>query len=245
MKHVQFIFAVCLFSLLFFNACRKKEEITQTVDLTDDEVADVIEASLKTSTAGLSANLDDITVWLAEGSGKTEATTEWTCNYMGDSTLNKSGSLGNTTYNYSLDYGYEVSCSNVPPIPNAFIVDCNTNGTYSNSRIESDDNSIGVFTITELLNPNSDYLLNGILTRTGSESHKTRNISFGSICTATLINIAIDKTTYVINGGSAAITLTAKNDTELKNYTASVNFSGEGMAVVTINNQEYTIHLNQ
>lgn len=240
-KIPQFLLLVVLTTLLL-NACNKDD--INTDELTTAEAADVVSGALKLGTNGEAAYLADAGIWLTEGNGKTLAEAAWECSFTGDSTFVATKTLGTTAYNYNMNYVYYTTCNQLS-LPTQFNVNLIATGNYENNRIVSADTTNIGFEFTDLLPPAAYYVLNGILTRSGLQTHKIANKDFISLLVITLQNVNVSKTDYSISSGTGFITLTLNFNGNVKLYSGNLVFLGNGSANFVLNGNSYTINLNE
>lgn len=242
MKKIPQFLLLLLLTTLLLNACNKDDDNTE--DFTAAEAADVVSGALKANTNGGAAYLADASNWLAEGNGKTLADVTWECSFTGDSTFVATKTLAGTAYNYNMNYVYYTTCNQLS-LPTQFNVNLIATGNYENNRLISADTTNVGFEFTDLLPPAANYALNGIISRSGLQTHKIVNKEFISLLVITLQNVSVSKSDYTINSGSGFITLTINYNGKVKLFSGNLSFLGNGSATFVLNGNSYTINLNE
>lgn len=239
MKINKILFLFIVAAVFGFAACNEDE----IEDFTSENAADIVAGALQKNTNGFAAYLNDASIWLEEGSGKTLAAQEWECGFSGDSTFVTSKTVAGNTFSYNMSYVYSTTC-NTFNVPTEFVVNLIANGNYENNRIQSADTTNLGMVFTGLLPPASQYTLNGFFTRDGTQTHKIANKYLVSLVTLSVTDVTIDKTTYAITGGTGFVTLTVNVDDNVKTYAGNLTFNGNGSVTFVLNGNSYTIDLN-
>ncbi len=166
------------------------------------------------------------------------------CSVTFDSTFTRSGSLGSLiTYSFQLDYMYKLSCNGI--VPSSLDFQFTSAGTYTGSKVSSQGNSTGDWTMAGFNVAASSYTVNGTVNRTETITEiggaaKT----FSSTLALTANGVSIDKTTKKILGGTMTLTMAgAVTGGKSYNYTGTVTFEGNGAATILIGTTTYTVNL--
>ena len=225
------ILSIAILASVSLSGCSKEKN----KEVTEEDAVEIIEASLKENSAGLS-----------------ETVTKYTEALMGEFINDNCSQNYDTTYNfsylgaliesnYTITWGYVLSCSN--GLPSTINLNVTTQGTYSTNRVSSDDNSNTDFTITGLLPSATSLTYNGDITRSGSQTitinSNTREIT--STINLSVSELSVNKTSYEIESGTAVATLSANNGSETFSFSGDIIFNGNGSATFTINGNSYTI----
>jgi hypothetical protein len=222
-------------------SCAKDDDTLTPDKLTDEEVVELVEASLQKSTGGL----NQTTAMYSE-----ELTTNITLNEL-------CGSLYQETFPYSIndayiqaeyifDGSYQINCTSLN-IPETVELNVVTTGTYSTRRIESNDVSQTSFTISGLEFASDAYLFNGNFIKEGNQqitmNQKTRSVY--SAVYVELTNLAVDKVNYQIISGNATLTLTGNtNQINSFSFEGTIIFNGNRTATLTLSGNAYEINLD-
>ncbi len=211
--------------------------------LQEEDAVEVIENSLKEDTGGLSKTVET-TVSLVDEEGVYTETPYINCG----ETYNHNYSFQNEVNNYSADYQftstYMLNC-NGNSNPESFSYQFTNVGTYDTPRMGSNDGSNANWSLTGLDSSTDNIALNGSYVRNGSQVSKVRYMnSFTSTLTYSITNLQVNKTSYQIQSGTAAVSFvgTVSNGNQYT-YNGSVTFNGDGTATLTINGNVYIINL--
>lgn len=227
------ILAFALFAALFtFASCRKDAEEIVAL-LTDSEAAEIAESAVSERTAGATMPTIDMTEILAA--------IPQTCDVPGDTSLQRTGGVAGTSYNYSFTLGWLVDCNDFN-IPQSASVDVTGAGTFSSAHWSGNDQCTGDLAITGVAPSATDYVVNGSFALTGSMTgslrHNDPTLTVNT--TVNLSNMTVRKSDYVITGGNGTLVITASN---AQGNTQTVNgtlvFNGDGTVTVTINGHSH------
>ena len=228
-----------LSSILFFAAlamlssCRKDpEEVIELI--TSSEAAEIIEDAVANRTAGFTAPTVDAAAILDAYLNS--------CGVPGDTAFNKVKTSGVATYDYTFGMDWLVTCSslNVPQSANIGIAGT---GDFTSPHWQGTEATIGELTFTGLSPQEVSYVVNGSYDLTGNLTGSLRKVSpsFNCLIALDLTNLALDKSTYKITGGSGVATVTASTaNGQTKTLTGTLVFNGNGTATVTVNGHEHT-----
>jgi len=234
MKTLKASFIILLFTL---GACKKTSDNSA---LTTAEAADMIATSLSTNSNGLITNSSDMTLNaqavfdLNIGCGNTKTYTFTRQNPVGDT----------ITYNYALNYMYTLNC-NSNNLPDNVTGTSTETGSFDGPRLSANGTGSSTFRVAGLTPTATVYVLNGEYKRNVTYTSKIgdKNTST-AVVDLVVTNFTVSKSTKVITGGSAVLTITGttiKNVT--LNFTGSVTFTGDGKGTVTINGVVYIVDL--
>lgn len=221
-------------------ACTKDNAVTDA-EITQEEIQALVEGSLSVTSEGLAAEamLAGQVASLA-GSNATVS-----CGVTNDSSIQRSGNLYDVTYLYVLEWDWTLNCNNFK-VPTSIDFQRKASGGYEARRLHSDDQTLGTWKIEGLQPGASQFILNGTYKRQGTQVSQIRlNRSFESTLDYQVQNLTVHKSTYRIESGNATFTLNGKgNQGNSFSAEGSVQFLGDGMAVVTLNGTTYEIDLN-
>lgn len=236
-KKTWIIAIYLLAGILLFTNCKKDEETA--AEVSQDDAAEMMEATLMESTGGVTETVEK---------SSEEIVTDYAlfpdCSQSFDTTYNFTHTGVRATANYSISWGYLITCN--LGVPSSMALQATSAGTYSTNRISSNDNTTGNLNITGLQPSATNLTFSGNLARNGTQSltinSKTHSIT--STITLTLTNIVVNKTTYQIQSGTGSALLTADNGTNTYTFSGSIVFNGGGSATLNINGTEYQFDLN-
>jgi hypothetical protein len=230
------ILAFALFS------CDQENNPSPNQAITNDEAAEEVAGFLSTDVSGSSADLPDLAKDAQNGrlaaNGRTAA-----CGIAYDTMINRSFSGTYLSFNYSLEYIYNLSCTNAG-VPSTLSYSITTNGVRSGNRLESQGTSNGTLSAAGFEISQSSYTVNGSFNRTHTVTQKSAsNKTFNSQLETTLSDLSVNKSTKIIEGGTASISASGTSSSGGSyTYTASVVFNGDGTANVAVNSDAYLVN---
>ena len=223
-------------------SCTKEEEKEAEIFATE-EIADEIAAALGSSNSGISDEIVEIAQLSDDYISELKSTLSDTL-YSADTSFtrtNPSGSVITYNYTFQMEYGYVFDGGKL----NNFYYNGNASGSFDAPRIGSSDSRISDWTITGLEVSSSNYLLNGITTRTGVSQSKVRNKSnISSNSEISLVNVTINKSTFEIVEGTLEWSYTGTVDDQSHTYSVIVVYQGNGVAELTLNGIKYMINIS-
>jgi len=234
MKTLKASVIILLFTL---GACKKTSDNSA---LTTAEAADMIATSLSANSNGLTTNSADMTLNaqavfdLNIGCGNTKTYTFTRQNPVGDT----------ITYNYALNYAYTLNC-NSNNLPDNVTGTSTETGTFDGPRLAANGTGSSSFRVAGLTPTATVYVLNGEYKRSVTYTSKigSKNTST-AVVDLVVTNFTVSKSTKVITGGSAVLTITGTSTKNVTlNFSGSVTFTGDGKGTVTINGVVYIVDL--
>lgn len=231
--NLKFLFLISL--IAFTTACTQEEEVQTSEEITEEDAVEVVENALVAETKGVAGEVEEV-----DQAIETYAV-ESNCGLTGDSAFVYPIDRPNVQGEYNASYQWELVCDGA--IPSTFIFDFENSGYYETNRIKSDDQGFGNWIVTELLT-GSNYLFNGMYTREGQQKTKFQESkTFNSTVDMMLKDLAVEKTTGQIQGGTASFTFSGTSSTGVDvTYTGSIEFLGNQSAIITINGNSYTVN---
>ncbi|MFK8164638.1 MAG: hypothetical protein AB8H12_19485 [Lewinella sp.] len=229
------LFLVLLLSTAFAVACDQENNIIPVEDLplSDEQAAQIVEATLVGEQQGLDAAIADVTDVAVETTS---------CGTTIDSTYTFARNTDRLTANYTVGLQWLPSCG-----PGGLVRDITfartTDGTYSTDRISSDDESASSLTVNNLTG-GANLNVSGSFSRTGTQELEARQQrSLNSNCEITLENLKINKGTKRIESGQATFLLTGSSSGGRSfSVEGSIIFHGAGAATVIINGNQYEVN---
>lgn len=236
------ISVLSLFIASCFASCKKedpKPEEPTPITITEDDAADVVASAIGTGTYGLSSSA-------SESAQKANFAYNQLvpCLYSLDTAIVKTSPIGSAiSYNYNLNYGYQMYCTN--GIPQNFVCTMSSSGNLDQIRMSASSTATGTLTFTGLAPSATEYTLNGTYTREGSAESKIRaKNSFTYTLTINVTDFIINKTSYEIEGGSSTVTLTASTSTgNTFTFNGSLSYIDENTASLVIGSRTFTINI--
>ncbi|MDX2285661.1 MAG: hypothetical protein NW241_15945 [Bacteroidia bacterium] len=202
--------------------------------LSETDLVAIVEDAVAGSTGGVELGIED-------AADLAEALLD-ACNEPGDSTLTRSGTLGQLSYSYVLYWEYSLICSGLG-IPQTFSVGFGGEGEYQTARMSSEDEISGSFLLTGL-NPGADSLVyDGSFSRNGTQTTSgRRGTTYTTQLTLTSSNLTADKGTYEILSGTCSVFLSGSNGSESFTRNGTLTFLGNQQATLEWNGQTYPIN---
>jgi hypothetical protein len=229
------LFLVLLLSTAFAVACDQENNIipVENLPLSDEQMAEIVEATLVGEQQGLDAAIADVTEVAVETTN---------CGTIIDSTYVFTRSTDRLTANYTVSLQWLPSCG-----PGGLVRDIvfshTTDGTYATDRISSDDESTSSLTVDNITG-GTNLNVSGSFSRTGEQVLTARQRrTVNSSCAITLEDLKINKGTKHIESGQATFLLTGTSSGGRSfNVEGSIIFRGAGAATVIINGNQYEVN---
>jgi len=233
-----------IFTLISAAALFSCSDDESAVTVSTDESAEAIASGMSSDNAGFTLQISDASSITTESIENSEAENGRTqaCGQLLETSFIITNPVGSVnTYSFSITYGYELVCN---PSPNTLNFTLDTEGTFIGSRIESVGSSQGDWTMTGLTSP-TYYTLNGLYTRSETYVSKVGNKNtFTAEQEFTLSNIQVNKTTDLIESGSATVTISgASTNGTTFSHTGTLTFESNGVAILEINDNSYHIDI--
>jgi|GEM_PF-6875968 len=216
--------------------CSKDEETTPS--LTIDEAAEQIGASISTDIYGTSDDLVSISISSeASANGRVDM-----CGVGKDTSFTKQYSGTYNSYALQSTYAYQLNCSN--HIPDNIGVTFTLGITRTGTRTNATSNTQGSYEITGFEASSKSYVINGEINRTATLTLLYRNNSeVKTTSKLTVQNLALNKETQQITGGSASYSLFGIGENGSFNYTSTVTFNDDKTATIIIQGKTYSVNL--
>jgi hypothetical protein len=243
MKKIQL--SVVALLLLSAVACQKSGYIDRggigvNGNVSNSEAADMVSASLASSSDGVANIADDVTQ-----SAASLATSHVSCGTVKSDSVSRQSAAGAiNTYSYKSTYLYKVICDGSSQ-PDSLSSSLIYSGSFSGPNLSSTNSGSSIFKVAGLPSTTTNYVINGEYKSAGSFKSKVDTTNTGS----SNIDIAIQaltlaKQTRTIASGNANITVTGSVPKKGSfSYTGTLVFNGNHTATLTLNGTVYTINL--
>ncbi len=232
-----------IISLMLVTGCKKEDDVVNVTEdvVSEDDLANSIAGSVGGSDAtnGLSAEIENAATF-ASGGQPDGPGGYYSIHF--DTTIVKSRSGGNYSFNYTIQYSYAFV-----NLGNQFNYTYKAKGTFETLRVMCSDSAAATLNVTHIIDANANYGVSGNYFRYGNTSSKINTgKSFTSTTTLTLDTINVNKVTKKIVSGSSTLTITGvTGGGKTFTYTATLVFNGNGQATLTLGNGKvYVINLN-
>lgn len=229
-----FFTGLFLVSLSFFSSCGKVGDIT---GLSDEEVAELIEAAVAQANGGLAEELESISAELEE------LTLDDLCENLYVDTLSFEKQATNRTAARETVWTFDLICG-VLDLPQSADLTYWAEGSYATPRMDSDDEASFDGTVDGLQPTASSTIWNGAYQRLATQdlSFKNQN-SISSDLLLTLVNITVVKGSQEISSGTATFTYDITENGTSSSFIGSLIFNGNGTATLDLNGSVHTIYL--
>lgn len=229
-----FFTGLFLVSLSFFSSCGKVGDIT---GLSDEEVAELIEAAVAQANGGLAEELESISAELEE------LTLDDLCENLYVDTLSFEKQATNRTAARETIWTFDLICGALD-LPQSADLTYWAEGSYATPRMDSDDEASFDGTVDGLQPTASSTIWNGAYQRLATQdlSFKNQN-SISSDLLLTLVNITVVKGSQEISSGTATFTYDITENGTSSSFIGSLIFNGNGTATLDLNGSVHTIYL--
>jgi hypothetical protein len=219
------------------------DDNNSTNTVTEADAVDAITASVSAQSNGVAKMALDAGTAATEEEVYTN-TPAINCGQLYTEAYNAEESGANYAYDYAGSRSYELACS-TSGIPQSFSYAYEMDGTYDTQRMYSSDNATADVSITGLSTSSADAVLNGLYIRTGHQESKVHQMrQFDSVITLNINTLTVNKSSQLITGGTAAVTITgAGSGGNSFSYSGSITFNGNQTATLVLNGNTYTINL--
>lgn len=238
MKTSLYFLAIAIFTLGLTTSCQKDE--TTNADVTS-EVADEIASSLASPYTGITDEMADFTENVEDNYSSLKSAVTDTL-YAIDTLFAKSNNTGATflyNYSYNLAYGLVYESGNTFAYYNGSL-----SGSYDGTRFSGTEERTNVWNLSGFAINDTEYILNGTIERDGSTQSKIGAMSYmESTSEITVTNVRMNKGNYDFEGGTMSWHISGTVASQSFDYTASVVFSGDGTATLTLEGIVYIINL--
>jgi hypothetical protein len=218
-----------------------KDDNDEDAEITVSDASDLVMSCMENGNFGVTEQLSQ-SVKLFEG-----LLTPTFCGFSDDTTVLKYYGGQAIQYDYSLHYQWIINC--VGGALTSTDVDFTTTGTNATSLLSGNMNGTGDFNIGSIEPITTEYIITGTYDRTGRMKSKVRNENeFDYSLTLTFSNLKLDKDTYIVSSGSAAVALSCtlvggSNDGQSWTFSGTITFNGNQNCVLTLNGANYTFQL--
>ncbi len=232
-----FIFLTLLMlSMSTLLSCEKSENSSEP-ELTQEEVAEVLEVSLAHSNGGLTAEMESTTGALASLS-----LAELCDSLIEDTFLFEyNGAKGQASS--QIGWSFELSCNNFN-VPEAALLSLESELNLNTDRISSESSSSfnGSLTGLEFISPAITW--NGTYIRSGANVFLFRQSNSGaSTLDLTLTDVVVHKESRMITSGSGEYSLILTLNGNTETYEGTITFNGDQTAIIVLNGMEFIIDL--
>ncbi len=236
----KFAFILGMSLLVAGTSCQKNDDDKPSA-ITDEEAAAIVEGALLANTEGLAREAFDAAVVTEQSLEKT--TTNLECGETRDTSISRTWNVTNFSAAYTGTWSWTLNC-NAQNLPSSLVYIRTASGQYETPRVKSDDSASSQWTVSSLTS-GLFYILNGSYTRQGSQMSKIGDQNtFTSNVVFAVTDLKVSKLTKLINSGLSTFTITGQSTTGASfTVVGSVEFLGDGGAIITINGQTWEVDL--
>jgi hypothetical protein len=206
---------------ILFTSCQKDQ------DISEEEVVETIEASLKASDGGAAAGAPEMSAMLVPVKSNL-------CGFTNDTTITRSTS----NWNRSVTWNWVVNCDANNDYENVVFTRSGT-ASYNGPRLTMNATLTGTITATRLDSAQATHLMNGTFNRVGNSTYTgpNRTRSYTTDLTHTWVDVAVEKDTrHIVSGtGTVVLTGTVSNGNSF-NRSGNIVYNGDGTATLTMDN---------
>ncbi|HMQ61355.1 MAG TPA: hypothetical protein PKE06_11855 [Flavilitoribacter sp.] len=237
----KFAFVLGLALLVIGTSCKKNDDNEPENKISNDELEAIVEGSLVANYQGIAKEAFDAAVITEASVEKTTTTLE--CGETRDTSVTWSFGSGNVSAGYNGLWTWTLNCT-PQSLPTSLVYTRNTNGQYESARLKAMETATGQWVVSNLTT-GLFYVLNGSYSRQGSQMFKIGNQNtFSSTTQFTVTDLKVNKITKLIDSGLATLVISGEGTTGYSfNHTGSVEFLGDGSAIVTVNGHTWTVDL--
>lgn len=221
-------FSIVLLAALAY-ACNTEEEATEEIELTEQDVAEVIAASLSEEDAGMMADVEKMTESISEE-----------CGYTYTESLTDSDDSEDRSYSVDYDYSLEVMCDE----EGTFLRTDYSYTSYRDAELIRFDVSNSTESIWAFYHDADNYKLEGSYAYEGVEAYKVRhNHSLSSDIDYSSSNLIVDENGNFLKGTLAFSELVKINE-ETWEHSGSLEITEENIALLDVSGFEFLYEIN-
>lgn len=235
---ISVVLSLC-FSI-FLMSCSSDDTELSPEQITEEEVAELVEYSLQASTGGLTHTINLYSEKLLE-----EIVVFYDCEEVYQDSVSYSHSGITIQADYLFEWTYDLDCNGLN-IPTSVAFTSLANGSYTTNRITSFDDTNMDFNIEGLLFSEDNLTYNGNISRSGSQNFMTNFSSkdIESTLNMNLTALVVDKESYSVSSGSGLFNLNIFIDDTEYDFEGELVFNGDESLSLIINGTTYLIDLN-
>lgn len=239
-------FFAFLFLFIFTTSCNKVEkEVLIQEEISEEEIVEIIETALVSETKGLSTEVEDAAK-IANANVALSVITD-RCGLSFDTTYTYAISNNFITASYAKTIDWTVNCNLLNNVT-SLTFDSHVEGSHETNNRMASSSGDAAWTVTATLPATVYYVINGSYDREGTYTFYRNNedgISYFSQLSMNVVELEVNKTTNRILSGSADVQIIAGASPtgDVKTFTASITFEGDGAATITINGNTYPIQI--
>jgi hypothetical protein len=246
--HLFFIsFALLAFS--FFTSCSKTEatpetdsyienEPTSELQMSEEEVAEIIEASLSQSKGGMTKEMESTTEDI-----ETMALNELCDSILSDTRIFEYNGL-QIQASSEASWTFDLNCTPFG-LPQSAIISIESAISFNSPRISSEGTSTFTGDIAGLQFSSPSIIWNGTYSRTGSYDFNFQQSNNGySTIDLALTAVTLNKQSLIISSGSGIFTIEITSNDNTSTIEGTITFNGDQTATLVINGMEFIIDLS-
>lgn len=240
MKRILFLSAL---ALAFLSSCDKEEDKVNQIQLSGEEAASLIAASLGEDQGGLQAIFIDAVTVVNEVSDANSGGRQAACGASDNTTFAYASQDGeDPAYSFNYDYGWTLICSDAQP--SQIDLGLSYDGSMESTGFSIMFDGASDFSVTdifeEVITINGTHGQNASYNVTNEGQQYSGTNTFGY----TLTDIRVSKTDSNVQSGTAAVLLTGLTNQGAYTINATIVYNGDGTATITINGDVYGVDIS-
>ncbi|MEM7373744.1 MAG: hypothetical protein AAF587_34295 [Bacteroidota bacterium] len=223
-----------LFVLLLVTSCSRPIDLAR---LSEDDVAELLEATLSQANGGLTENLESLTEHIDN------LTLEDLCDQEFRDSLDfaRQGHAGEAAY--SASWTLDLSCTQLN-VPEMGSVSTSSQNSYETPRISSTGSSAFAGSVSGLQPLQANMIWEGSYQKSGTQVLQfEQENTISSTLDLTLVELSIGKLDTHIHGGTGSFSMHVSKDEHTSTYAGTIVFHGDDTATIVLNGVSYPIHL--
>lgn len=207
---------------ILFTSCQKDQ------DISEEEVVETIEVSLKASEGGATAGAPEMSAMLVPYKSNNF------CGFTNDTTITRV----TNNWNRSVTWNWVVNCDANSAYESVVFTRSGT-ASYNGPRLTMNATLTGAVTATSIDSTHARHLMNGSFNRVGNSTYTgpRRTKSYSTDLTHTWVDVAVEKDTRHIVSGTGSVTLTGTvSNGNSFSRTGNIVYNGDGTATLTMDN---------
>ncbi|SEM37388.1 hypothetical protein SAMN04488505_104200 [Chitinophaga rupis] len=215
---------ILLIGTTFLFSCAKNNDAAPVDAVDEEEVAEAVTQAVSANSGGVAVTASDAAIMTTNYSAM--------CGMSKDTAIAHSSIAGAVvTYHADAQWHWMLTCAPAARFDFALT----SHLSYDAPRMSSNDSLSATLAVTGLEPAAPNYTMNMSLTRKGSQASKIlRKHSFTSTIIVTGTNIAVSKTTYLVQSGTASVTISgATSGGRSFQYAGTLVFTGNKTATLT------------
>jgi hypothetical protein len=222
---------------MLFSCDKNEDNGPEETQLSEDEVAEVLESSFSKTNGGLTEELESTSEEMES------MDLQAYCDSLFQDTLNYEYNGANAQASANIGWVLDLTCNGLN-VPQSAIMALGTEVSFNTSRISSIGTSTFNGSLSGLQFSSPVITWNGTYTRSAASDFRFRQQNKGNTdLNLTLTEVAFDKEDLFITSGTGTYILTVTINGNSETFEGTITFNGDQTATVVINGEEFVIDL--